>query len=262
MHHQNGFRRQLLRFYLNAETALAMCKPTLRLNAQSNSSIRYRSGMSAPSPIECNAGIVEGQLYIAATRPADQLMQSASDRAHSLATPRITCAWTGSSLSRPASLYLACLSMAGRTITAKSTKPSSRHGTPFSTARSVSPGLALIVTHFRNVGRGHRCRTALPVGYGLSLVGFFAFATGGVGDLGWHEIFGFEESLEALLSPSHLFLALSGLLIITGPIRAFWGRETENNWRSLLPVILAFTCITSIFTFFTTFAAVTSELTT
>lgn len=121
-------------------------------------------------------------------------------------------------------------------------------------------GLALIVTHFRNVGRGHRWRTALPVGYGLSLVGFFAFATGGVGDLGWHEIFGFEESLEALLSPSHLFLALSGLLIITGPIRAFWGRETENNWRSLLPVILAFTCITSIFTFFTTFAAVTSEL--
>ena len=72
--------------------------------------------------------------------------------------------------------------------------------------------------------------------------------------------FGFEESLEALLSPSHLLLALSAVLIITGPIRAAWNRETEHNWRSLLPAILTFTCITSIFTFFTTFAAVSSEL--
>ena len=39
-----------------------------------------------------------------------------------------------------------------------------------------------------------------------------------------------------------------------------WRRQTDSSWRSLLPVILTFTCITSIFTFFTTFAAVTSEL--
>ena len=116
------------------------------------------------------------------------------------------------------------------------------------------------MAHFRNVGRGYRWRRALPVGYGVSLIGFFVFMLGGVGDLVWHEAFGFEEDLEALLSPSHLFLALAGMLIITGPIRAMWRRQTDHSWRELLPVILTFTCITSIFTFFTTFAAVTSEL--
>ena len=121
-------------------------------------------------------------------------------------------------------------------------------------------GSALIVTHFRNVGRGYRWRAALPAGYGLSLAGFFVFILGGVGDLIWHETFGFETGLDALLSPSHLFLATAGLLIITGPIRAMWRRQTDHSWRELLPVILTFTCITSIFTFFTTFSAVTSEL--
>ncbi len=124
----------------------------------------------------------------------------------------------------------------------------------------LAAGLLLIVTHFRNVNQGYRWSRALPKGYSLSLIGFFVFVLGGAGDLVWHEAFGFEESLEALLSPSHLLLALSGTLIITGPIRAAWGRETAHYWRSLLPAILSFTCITSIFTFFTTFAAVTSEL--
>ena len=121
-------------------------------------------------------------------------------------------------------------------------------------------GLVLIITHLLNVNRGYRWTKALPRGYALSLIGFFAFAVGGLGDLFWHETFGFEESLEALLSPTHLYLALSGLLVITGPIRATWQRETDNSWRSLLPAIVSFVCIASIFTFFTTFAAVTSEL--
>jgi len=124
----------------------------------------------------------------------------------------------------------------------------------------AAAGLLLIYTHFRNVGRGHRWRQALPYGYGLSLAGFFIFATGGVADLIWHETFGFEEGLEALLSPSHLLLAVSGLLIMTGPIRAMWRRsDTEQSWRGLLPALLPFACVTSVFTFFTTFAAVTSE---
>ncbi len=124
----------------------------------------------------------------------------------------------------------------------------------------LAAGMLLIVTHFRNVRLGYRWTQALPRGYGLSLAGFFIFAMGGVGDLVWHEVFGFETGLEALLSPSHLLLALAGLMIMTGPIRAMWRRETtEQSWRGLLPAILSFLCITSVFTFFTTFAAVTSE---
>ncbi len=120
-------------------------------------------------------------------------------------------------------------------------------------------GLILIITHMRNVGKGFHFSRALPAGYSLSLLGFFLFAGGGVADLAWHEIFGFEEGLESLISPSHLFLAVAGLLIITGPIRAAWQRQTGESWRELLPAILSFTCITSIFLFFVAFAAITSS---
>ncbi len=120
-------------------------------------------------------------------------------------------------------------------------------------------GLILIVTHLRNVGKGFTFTGALPQGYTWSLIGFFMFAAGGIADMFWHEAFGFEEGTEALISPSHLFLAVAGLLIMTGPIRATWQRRTGNSWGELLPAILTFTCITSIFIFFTSFAAVTSS---
>jgi len=48
----------------------------------------------------------------------------------------------------------------------------------------------------------------LPAGYGLSLAGALLFVVGGVGDFIWHELFGIERSIEALLSPTHLLLAL------------------------------------------------------
>ena len=120
-------------------------------------------------------------------------------------------------------------------------------------------GFTLIVTHMRNIGRGFQFRSALPRGYTLSLLGFFVFACGGVADLVWHETFGFEEGTEALISPSHLLLAASGLLILTGPIRAAWQRKSDNSWSALLPAILAFACIASVFLFFTGFAAITSD---
>ena len=121
-------------------------------------------------------------------------------------------------------------------------------------------GLALVISHFRNVGQGYRWRRALPAGYSLSLVGFFAFAAGGLFDMLWHETFGFEAGVEALISPAHLYLALTGLLILTGPIRAFWNRQTDGSWGSLVPVILCFTCVTSVFTFFNAYAPVGGDM--
>ncbi len=121
-------------------------------------------------------------------------------------------------------------------------------------------GLLLIVSHFRNVGKGYRWRKALPVGYSLSLVGFFAFAAGGLADMLWHEAFGFEEGIEALISPSHLYLALTGLLIMTGPVRALWQRESDGSWQSLAPAIFCFICITSVFTFFNAYAPIGGDM--
>ncbi len=121
-------------------------------------------------------------------------------------------------------------------------------------------GLALVICHFRNVSQGFRWSKALPAGYTLSLIGFFAFGAGGVVDMLWHEAFGFEESVEALISPSHLFLALTGLLIMTGPIRALWRRESDGSWGSLAPAILCFICITSVFTFFNAYAPIGGDM--
>ena len=121
-------------------------------------------------------------------------------------------------------------------------------------------GLVLILTHFRNVNRGYRWKKALPAGYTLSLIGFFAFGAGGAADMVWHEAFGFEESIEALISPSHLFLALTGLLIMTGPIRSLWGRESDGSWSSVAPIVLCFTAVTSVFTFFNAYAPIGGDL--
>jgi hypothetical protein len=51
-------------------------------------------------------------------------------------------------------------------------------------------------------------------------------------------------------------LAGSGALILTGPLRAAWGRtksETPGGWRGLFPVILSLTLLLSAVTFFVQF---------
>ena len=61
---------------------------------------------------------------------------------------------------------------------------------------------------------------SLPDGYRLSLLGCAFFAVGGVADMLWHTVFGIERSISAVLSPSHLWLIISGALIVTGTVRA------------------------------------------
>ncbi len=121
-------------------------------------------------------------------------------------------------------------------------------------------GAVIVITHFRNVGRGHRWLRALPKGYSLSLVGVGLFALAGVGDMLWHETFGIEENLEALLSPTHLLLASSMFLIFTGPLLAAWHRASDNpGWRELFPAIAALTCLLSLMTFMTQYSHLLSR---
>lgn len=114
----------------------------------------------------------------------------------------------------------------------------------------------LMVSMLRNLARGYAWRWALPAGYGLALVGALIFWLSGVGDLIWHEIFGIEEDVEALLSPTHLLLACGAWLIIGGPFRAAWRRD-ETHIRSqmqLFPMLLSLTCMLSMCTFITQIA--------
>ena len=120
--------------------------------------------------------------------------------------------------------------------------------------------LSLIAMHFRNVSKGHHWKRAMPPGYTLALYGALVFAVAGSGDMLWHEAFGIETGLESLLSPTHLILAGSGLMIVTAPARAMWLRRSKQDWNSLLPAILSITAFAAVFNFFLVFAAVTGRL--
>ncbi len=103
----------------------------------------------------------------------------------------------------------------------------------------------------RQILRGTPWRQALPPGYGWSLVGTLLFWFGGVGDLVWHTLFGTEESVEALFSPTHLLLATGIWLIVSGPFRAGWQRPPNSTIGFIpqLPLLLSATFMFSIMTF-------------
>ena len=93
--------------------------------------------------------------------------------------------------------------------------------------------------------------SALPAGYDWSLIGVLVFLLGGVLDMLWHVVFGVEADVEALLSPSHLVLAVGSTLILTGPLRAAWRRvEGAASW----PAVLSLGFLLSSFSFWTQYA--------
>ena len=97
----------------------------------------------------------------------------------------------------------------------------------------------------------------VPTGYRLGISGLVIFAAGGVGDLIWHQIFGIEVSIDALISPTHLLLLLGTMLIITSPIRAAWHRPTgpEGGWGWQGPALLAATLVAVLAQFFFLYVA-------
>ena len=94
----------------------------------------------------------------------------------------------------------------------------------------------------------YRRHGGVPAGYGLGLLGVVLFAVGGVADMTWHLVFGVEVRLEALLSPTHLLLFASGLLILSSPFRAAWTDPSPD--APFLPALLSITLVTSVVSFF------------
>ena len=82
--------------------------------------------------------------------------------------------------------------------------------------------------------------------------GLVLFVTGAVGDGIWHEIFGIEVDLEALLSPTHLLLFVGGFLMVTLPLRAALAdvAETRPAWPEWWPQAVTLTLATSLAGFF------------
>ena len=93
---------------------------------------------------------------------------------------------------------------------------------------------------------------AFPVGYGLAVVGVMVFAVGGAGDLTWHTMFGIEQDLEALFSPTHLLLFTGMALILSTPLRAAWSdpaAPAAPGYRRFLPVLVSATLVTVLVAF-------------
>jgi hypothetical protein len=99
-------------------------------------------------------------------------------------------------------------------------------------------------------------RTGIPLLAGddrLTRLGLMLFGAAAAGDFVWHQVFGIEVSVEALLSPTHLTLMTGGLLMLSAPLRAQWNSERTDATPEVL-VSAALT--TAVAAFFVQFASV------
>ncbi len=117
-------------------------------------------------------------------------------------------------------------------------------------------GIVLGTIAVRNVMRGYPARSALPFGYWTSLAGVILFTSGGAFDLWWHTRYGIETDINALISPSHLWLALGGALVFAGPIRSIAARygPRSGGWKIAGPAILSALATLTLLGFFTQYA--------
>lgn len=104
----------------------------------------------------------------------------------------------------------------------------------------------------RHQERGYPLARAVPVGYGLGVIGAAVFALGGVSDGVWHTLLGIEVSIDALLSPPHLVMFTGATLVLTTPLRAAWSAPgpAAVGLRRFLPALLSLVLTTLLVAFF------------
>lgn len=92
-------------------------------------------------------------------------------------------------------------------------------------------------------------RGSLPRGYGLAFVGAALFGLGGLTDLVWHELFGVEIAVDALISPTHLLLGAGGILILSTGMRSqdLLRSSGTGLWNAPAKVSLALTLAVVVF---------------
>jgi hypothetical protein len=115
----------------------------------------------------------------------------------------------------------------------------------------------------RGQDRGLRGLAGVPAGYGLGLAGLAVFAIGGAGDFTWHAVFGIEQDLDALFSPTHLVLMVGMALIVTSPLRAAWHAGDDRDASRLarfLPALLSLTLLVSLIAFFFMYLSAFTDL--
>jgi hypothetical protein len=113
----------------------------------------------------------------------------------------------------------------------------------------------LSVTIFINHRRGASWMAAIPRGYELSTLFVFMMFFVGVGDATWHILFGIEQNIDGLLSPTHISGMIFAGIIILGPYRALYSRKGDLSRAEQF-------VLTITVTFFLALLAVLTQLTT
>ena len=83
-------------------------------------------------------------------------------------------------------------------------------------------------------------RKQIPNAYRVPLIGIPVFLVGGAADLVWHSIFGIEEGVDIILSPTHETIGLGLMLVSSGPV--FSALRYRSELRTLadqLPMLLS-----------------------
>jgi hypothetical protein len=110
---------------------------------------------------------------------------------------------------------------------------------------------------WRNRRAGYPWRRAAPDGYAEAVGGLAIFAAGGIGDAIWHELFGVEKDLAALISPTHLLLFTGVTLLVSSPLRSAWRADDQRPDRpaptlgELAPTLLSVMLALTMFSFIT-----------
>lgn len=86
----------------------------------------------------------------------------------------------------------------------------------------------------------YAARGGIPQCYRIPLLGIPLFILSGIGDLGWHTLWGIEEGVDAVLSPTHMGLGVGILLISSAPIvSASINRAQLRTLWDQLPLIFS-----------------------
>ena len=110
---------------------------------------------------------------------------------------------------------------------------------------------------WRQVRAGRTGAAAVPIGYGLGVIGLPLFTVAGMLDYTWHTVFGIEQEIKILFSPTHLILVTSMILIVTSPLRGAWADRSgpaRPGLRALLPAVLSLAFATTLVLLFLQYA--------
>jgi hypothetical protein len=87
-----------------------------------------------------------------------------------------------------------------------------------------------------------------PTGYRLGAIGVVTFLFAGLADMIWHTVFGVESTIDALMSPSHILLAVGTVLLTTSAMRSWWA-SGEGGRRAATGIVAMALGTTSISVF-------------